>query len=47
MRGVEAEGQERPDCASRVQWRSEEVTQWRGQLELEREAVGEAGASSL
>ena len=47
MRGVEAEWQERPHCAGRVQWRSEEVTQRRGQLELEREAVREAGAASL
>ena len=47
MRGVEAEWQERPHCASSVQWRSEEVTQRRGQLELEREAVREAGAASL
>ena len=47
VRGVEAEGQERPYCASRVQRRSEQVTQRRGKLELEREAVREAGAPSL
>ena len=44
MRGVEAEGQQRPHCAGRVKRRPEQVTQRRGELQLEREAVGEAGA---
>ena len=37
--GVEAEWQERPHSAPRVQRRPEEVTEGRGQLELEREVI--------
>lgn len=47
VRGVEAEGQQRPDCASSIKWGSEQVSEWRRELQLEREAVREAGARSL
>ena len=44
MGGVEAEGQQRPHCGSLVKRRPKQVTQRRGELQLEREALGEAGA---
>ena len=47
VRGVEAKGQQRSDCAGRVQWGSEQVSKGRRELQLEREAVREAGARSL
>ena len=45
--GVEAEGQQRPDCAGCVKRGSEQVSERRRELELEWEAVREAGARSL